>query len=80
MENMLTNSITSKKLEEKDFEIDDCSMHLNTENLVQNRLRKKSLQIKILRDDKTRLRIVDKMKDMMESKSKLERLTKVILF
>ncbi len=77
MENMLTNSVTSKKLEEKDFEIDDCSMHLNTENVVQNRLKKKSIQIKILKDDKSRLKIVDKMKEMMESKTKLERLTKV---
>lgn len=74
---MLSNSVYSKKLEEKDFEVDDCSLNLNTEAIVNNRFMKKSIQIKIKRDDKTRHKIVDKMKEMMESKSKLERITKV---
>ena len=77
MDNSIKISNTSEKLAEKDFEIVSSSVNMGTEGCIQNKLKKKSMQIKVLRDDRSRFKILEKMKEMMESHIKLERLTKV---
>ena len=69
---------SSQKLFEKDFEIVTSSMNLETADLPATKPNeKKTLKIKVSKDEKSRLKILDKMKTMSEGHTKLEKITKV---
>lgn len=62
------------KLEEKDFEIGDTSIFFDGIPITKPS-DKKTIKIKILKDEKSRLKILDKMKTMREKYFKLETIT-----